>query len=548
MKISFKRMIYLLLVAALLLPTFGMTACKKDDPKDDEPALTVSKPLYATGEEIVVTANGDDDDWVGIYREKDDVGAVDPIARYSVHSNGYLSGLSYIVQRSAKFSDSRKAFWNFPAVKYKVVLFGSEGTKNVLSTVHFEVSSDALKAPVAPAQMTYTQSRPGTGLADGELKVEFDPNTFNASELVLYWADDNGPLSDWTALATAKVSSNPFVYRFVTGTIIPPGATALWAYAKNKLGTSETHCTVKLPEGAAYRLTGEILSRFQVVSDIHIAIADTHLASSDAKELHAAHLLMMARDIVSVCPDSQALIAVGDIANSGRDYEWQKAADILASVSGLPPIYYAIGNHDLYLGSYNTQIGYFYKYAGVRSVYYEKEIGGFHHIFLGSESNNKSGVDADLSDAQLNWLEERLRALRTEDRDKPVFVYLHQSLYNTVSGSLKGQNWNGVMQEERLRSILQNYPQVYLFNGHSHWHMNSYGNHHAPSDDGLPNIFNTASVGYLWSSDDNPDGEYLRGSQGYYVWVYSGKVLVFGRDYETGKYIPSACYEATNGN
>ena len=148
-----------------------------------------------------------------------------------------------------------------------------------------------------------------------------------------------------------------------------------------------------------------------------------------------------------------------------------------------------------------------------------------------------------MTEAQLDWFENRLKVLTENQPDKQIFVYLHQSLYNTIAGSFKGQGWNGVMQDARLREILKKYPQVYMFNGHSHWELNSVGNFHGATKD-LPNIFNTASVGYLWSSYDKPTGEYLRGSQGYYIRVYQDKVLVLGRDFEQGKYVSSACYEA----
>lgn len=73
--------------------------------------------------------------------------------------------------------------------------------------------------------------------------------------------------------------------------------------------------------------------------------------------------------------------------------------------------------------------------------------------------------------------------------------------------------------------------------------MNSDGNMYA-RDDELPNIFNCGAVAYLWSSYDIPTGEYLQGSQGYYVRIYADKVLVLGRDFESGQWIPSACYLA----
>ena len=39
-------------------------------------------------------------------------------------------------------------------------------------------------------------------------------------------------------------------------------------------------------------------------------------------------------------------------------------------------------------------------------------------------------------------------------------------------------------------------------------------------------------------------GEYLKGSQGYYVEVYEDKILVLGRDFTNSKWIPSACFIA----
>ena len=523
-------------VIFLLFSSVLLVGCKKNDV-----SLFVSKSKYMLGEEIVVTATGNNDEWVGVYREKDDVSKVDPICKYPVFSEGFLSGQSYVLQRSAKFSESRKAFKNFPAVKYKTILF--DKTNKILKTELFSVENKSLTKPVEPKSITYTQKYAGSGLADGILKVEFDKNTFNATELLLYWANESGVLDDWTMLSKVKISSNPFYYQFVSNTIIPPNATKLRAYSLNKLGVSENFCETDLDENSGYDMSSITLTKFQVVSDVHVAVKDQHLASQDAKQLHAEHLKLMAEDIVKTSKESSALIVVGDVANSGQESEWQKNAEILNSVSGLPPTYYAVGNHDLYNGSYKTQIGYFYKYANVQSVYYEKEIDGFHHIFLGSESNNKSGVDADLSETQLDWFENRLKELTKSEPDKQIFVYLHQSLYNTIAGSFKGQGWNGVMQDVRLKQILKNYPQVYMFNGHSHWDLNSVGNRHDATKD-LPNIFNTASVGYLWSSYDNPTGEYLKGSQGYYVRVYQNKVLVLGRDFEQGKYVSSACYEA----
>ena len=433
--------IVVVLLALVTVAQLCLVGCNLDNNEDNGDKFTiVSKSVYMRGEEIVLTASGDGDDWVGVYREKDDVKQVDPIASYKVYADGFLSGQSYIVQRSATFYDSRQAFKDFPAVRYKVVLFGDATKTKVLKTEYFSVADKDLTVPTAPTKLTYKQALPGSGFADGTLTVDFDADNFNATELVLYWADDNGILADWTSLAKVKISGNPFVYNFVPGSIIPKDATKLRAYSVNKNGTSENYAEVELPANSGFVASGTLLSSFNVVSDIHIARTGEHLGSgAETQTLHDAHLKAMAEDIVKTNPNSQALVIVGDIANSGRESEWIATKQILSSVSGLPQVYYSLGNHDLYHDKYDVELGYFLKYAEVDKVYYEKEIAGYTHIFLGSENSNADtrGVDAYIGDEQLAWLEARLTALTTADKNKQVFVYLHQSLYDTIAGSFK---------------------------------------------------------------------------------------------------------------
>jgi len=115
---------------------------------------------------------------------------------------------------------------------------------------------------------------------------------------------------------------------------------------------------------------------------------------------------------------------------------------------------------------------------------------------------------------------------------------MHQPLKDTVSGSSVEEGWWGIEDGELLSELLREYPQTVMFNGHTHWTMDSencmYGG------DGAAAIFNTASVGYLWSSYDVPTGELLEGSQGYYVEIYEDRILVKGRDFTTGEWVSAA--------
>ncbi|WP_027415854.1 hypothetical protein [Aneurinibacillus terranovensis] len=78
----------------------------------------------------------------------------------------------------------------------------------------------------------------------------------------------------------------------------------------------------------------------------------------------------------------------------------------------------------------------FLDFAGYHQLFYDKWIKGYHFIFLGSEqyrqSNPYNYEDAYLSDEQLDWLRTKLKE---GDRKRPTFIFLHQPLPDTVSGS-----------------------------------------------------------------------------------------------------------------
>ncbi len=513
---------------------------EEEKPNGNE-TLSTNKFEYLSGEEVYVKAKGERDSWVGVYRENDDINSLESIRWYYVARDGYISGKPYGLQHSAIYNETRQAFRNLPAGNYKIILFGDNSKSNVLETVQIKVSKTKIGPASAPTKVEYALENPTDGLADGKLKIYFDNST--ATEIVMYWANDNGVLSNYTSLAPFTVTENPITFEMYANTIIPPEATKLRVYGKNSAGLSEDYFDCDLPNGCQYNFDGKVLSEFQAVSDVHIAVADDNLASIDAKTLHDGHFLAMANDIVKNSPDSNGIFVVGDIANSGRKVEWEHTKELMDSVENLPDMYFSLGNHDLYGSeSFGTLVQNFYEFAKTDKVYYERTVNGYHHIFLGSESK-LSGVDADLSQAQLDWFDRKLAEITANEPSKPVFVYLHQSLYNTIAGSFQGQGWDGIMQEDAFRKIVKKYPQIHMFNGHSHWDLNTRGSMHAKTDE-LPNIFNTASVAYLWSSFYIPTGEYMLGSQGYYVKVYADKVLVLGRDFVNGKWIPSACFEA----
>lgn len=536
-----KNLLKIFLITPILLGVFSCT-------NESKGLISTNKTQYKKFEDIYIKAKGDGNSWVGIYRESDDINKVDSIRWYYVNKNGFVSDKYYNVTKSLTYNSSRDVVKNMPSFKYKAILFFNDTmdkkdySKYVLDTYTFEVLEDKITIPNAPTNVEYILDDVTSGTSNGTIELTFDDIPVN--EVVMYWANDKGVLEDYTSLRTEKVYTNPCTIKLDDDSIIPKEATKLVVYSKNSAGKSASYSEFNLPNLTLNALRNDEKSSidFEVVSDIHFALEDTHLASSDAKTLHTEHLKEMLKDFENVNKGkSTNTIVVGDIANSGSEREWEEANSLITNSSIINNVYYSLGNHDLYGGSYDNQVNYFYKYSKQDSVYYKVEIDGYTHVFLGSE-NSDSSVDAYISDEQLTWFDNVMKEENDKDPNKPVFVYLHQSLYNTIAGSLEGQGWNGVTQDSALRNIIEKYKQIFFFNGHSHWDMNSERNHYK-KDNLLPNIFNTASVAYLWDSYNIPTGEYLKGSQGYYLKVYDDCIYVLGRDFVNKKNISSACYK-----
>ena len=280
------------------------------------------------------------------------------------------------------------------------------------------------------------------------------------------------------------------------------------------------------------------IASFWVVSDLHVRLSDEETFNRNFKK--------MLEEVVNHSTDCLGIFAVGDLTDNGLPEQYDKLFETYASVEGLPPFFAAIGNHDFSNGSYEEKRDLFLRYVKLPngehpdSLHYDFVLGGYHFVFLGSDCSPAGGLKAVLYDSTIEWLDKTLA--KEQNERKPVFVFLHQSLYNTVAGSLCGQGWNGVYQEEGLRRVLAKYPNVIMFNGHSHWTFDSECNMIMPSET-LPAIVNTASVAYLWTSERVIGGEELAGSQGYLVSLYQDKVILRGRDFSRSEWIPSATYQ-----
>ncbi|MCR5173074.1 MAG: cell wall-binding repeat-containing protein [Oscillospiraceae bacterium] len=509
--------------------------------------LSTDKTTYLRGEDIIVTAYGNNSSsWAGLYHKGDKpgtgTGTVTSIYWYYCNdeANGQPSGKPTIIQNTTSNSGGTV----LEPGEYVVYLF-ADGGYTIAAQVEIVIEEVSGITPLTG--ISYKIDDPADGFANGTVTVTYETLGASCTDCVMFWADESGtPLPGIGALAKFKLTGKTTKHEMYPYSIIPEGAKKLIAFGANGKALSDESVSCDLPEGCTYHIGEDPIVEFQIVSDVHVT---TDAGASGEVKLSNQHFAQMLEDIKINSPDSVGIFINGDIANTGSNEEFQKVYNLWqraqnAGNGTVPNIHMSIGNHDWIQGNPNNQ---FQKWAKIlnpdlsgqpETVYYDEVVAGYHFVYLGGE---KPGLHASLSRAQLDWFDGVMQKCTEEDPTKPVFVFLHQSFYNTVSGSLPGQGWDGVDNENALKKVMQKYGQIVYFNGHSHWELNStncvYG-----GDEMVPAALNTAAVGYLWTSYNITGGEFADGSNGYTVKVYDDKIIFLGREFETSEYIPSAMF------
>lgn len=275
-------------------------------------------------------------------------------------------------------------------------------------------------------------------------------------------------------------------------------------------------------------------------------ISDTHVNKDNPKA--AENLVRTLDDLKNVAPNYDAIAVDGDMTEGGFLQEYQAFNQILNDhkVPGAQP-FIVMGNHEWFEPTYDKtssitdaeieQRFMSFQNNPVQNVYFDQWIKGYHFIALSGEESYNTLIPlsktipnildrAYISDAQYKWLADKL-AESSNDPAKPVFVFLHQPIENTVYGSMR---WNAGFDDlTRLMPLLKKYPQVILFSGHSHYILN-----HPKSvyEDGFTMV-NTASTSYTWFED----GAVPNLSQGWLMNVYSDRVELKAREFSNGTWI-----------
>ncbi len=200
-----------------------------------------------------------------------------------------------------------------------------------------------------------------------------------------------------------------------------------------------------------------------------IAASDTHVRSdSDTTCIRIEKMLSQGYALAdgdAAYNKLDALLVAGDLTNDGTKEEFDKFWSYVSGSlrEGTQFLGVVAKNHDGYVMPRKELRQNFTDLTGLDADFH-KVIGGYH--FIGLSASDTDGVH--YTKAQLSWLREQLDAAVAEDPAKPVFVTHHEHNRNTVYGSSSYEGWGVTF----FNDILNAYPQVVDFSGHSHYPLN----------------------------------------------------------------------------
>ena len=348
-------------------------------------------------------------------------------------------------------------------------------------------------------------------------KIIIYPNTKKLLSYKLFWCKNNKILKSYTAIKSInKRCNNHFEIKLNNCLAMPKYANGLCLVVNdNKFYFNITSDIIK-------RKTSRLLFEFAAFSDFHIE-------SFTEKAEHITHLKSAFKAIKNKEKNCKFIISIGDQTNHGKQENYDCLKKVInAENTANIPIYFALGNHEyIYNQTYDESINRYFNNLNVKEVYYSFVINECKFIMLGSDSIVGEGT---INDKHINWL---IDELNHTNKSKPTFIFIHQPFYNTISGSLKGQNWHGIDSGLKIKKILDKYQNIFVLSGHTHWTLNSYRPILKKKN---VTYINCASVGYLWNDDD----KFKEGSEGLFIKVYDNYVLINGYEFTLNKRIGAA--------
>ena len=421
------------------------------------------------------------------------------------------------------------------------------------------------------------------GFAEGTVTISAgaaDGGTYR-----LYWAGDSAALEGFDPIAVLSVpASGSESVTFEPQTVIPAQATKLIAFkgvnAPADLRVSKAAAVYTLPSDKILgKSRSDLLYSFASYSDLHIKSDSEQLFTGyenrypyDEEHLKAALRTAAQRNV-------DFIVTTGDHVNNQRNdpnggnnnlyaEEWNTYLRIVADSEYTGPIYEAIGNHELWNydiesdyknKDWRTGYNYFIQATGLNSTkeaynsgkgYYEitEPVTGDHFLFMALEGGFYTDRTEEFSIAQLNWLENKLKAYNNDGKN--VFILEHANFENWGSGDIIGHPVYDLPLKDtnsatlRLKNILKKYKNAVIITGHTHFRFDLQLNYSDNNGVSAPMIHNSSvgAVRDILSGYTRYDDSSEELTEGYIVEVYDDATIFYGTNLWNNSINPGSSY------
>lgn len=259
-------------------------------------------------------------------------------------------------------------------------------------------------------------------------------------------------------------------------------------------------------------------------------LSDVHMQYETAPEDFQTALTYLNRnaDFICICGDLTTNGTAGELA------EYKQYADTYAKI----PVYTISGNHE---GRNPSILEILESYTG-KPLYYSFTYGSDVFIMAGVKSDEAGTLFAE---GELQWLYETLEA----NRDKRCFLFQHvrpDDGCGNALGIYTHDIWGGTEQGV-FENLLQHYPNVVFFHGHSHLRFSLQQYQDSANIDRQRGCWSvhipSISAPRDTSGSVNPSIlDVYSQSEGYVADVYESGIHLRGRDFVGKKFLPMASY------
>ena len=377
------------------------------------------------------------------------------------------------------------------------------------------------------------------GFADGKYAVHAKGYLLAA----LHWANERGPLPDWTALAYVPLDTDGRgCFHYAGGRAIPAGATHVAAELIAADFTRRERILQPLPELDEYVPIEGPCVRFALMSDLHLSSKPGRIRRALRRVRQADCVLM-----------------IGDLTNDGLPEQFDAMAQAIADELPDVPVLSVCGNHDFPVHPLPLVRQGVTDWYGMQHWLLERardmgvpseeapcgafaaNVGGVPVYGLNAASHWRRFVFPE--GRQLDWLEERLGADASDAR----VVLCHAPLLDHNIVRVRGNEPPYLSRDARLRGIVEGAGRVIFASGHTHSSMNetagcveaSLGNIYIDDSCVAPTEFRSAETP---AAREWVEGAVL------HMTLAGNRMEIAAQCVTTGKWISRGCYRFGDGH